>query len=244
MTGNNRKAMLDKIRSNIINSGHHIYLIVGGASPRFAYTIGISESSHHELILAGALYYSTTEAKQIINGIASELRTGSSWHSIKYKQDSLGEFSLRVADLSWIKKMMIGALDYYNAGDIPALQIVPDEAHWTIDIPDLSRPYGTSSEPVWQWLDRQWKYPVPENSIAITNLNALMGQPVTEVMRWENDQWEMFAGAGPDVPKNDIREVSLGTLLGADQTLFPAANLKIGKGLWRDPTDLKWHPWG
>lgn len=244
MTGNNRKAMLDKIRSNIANNGHHIYLVLGGASPRFSYTIGVRESYGHELILAGASYYLDDEVKRIINGIAAELRVPNSWESINFTINPLGKFSLRAVDPTWMKMMMLGALDYYNVADIPALQIVPDKEHWTVDIPDLSKPWSATLEPVWQWLAQQWKYPVPESSIAITNLDALRGQSVTEVMRWESDQWEMFSGSGPDVPKNDVREVSLGTLLGADQTLFPVANLAIGKGLWRDPEDLKWHPWG
>lgn len=244
MTNKAKKVMLDKIRSNIANDGQHIYVILGGASPRFAYTIGVSESYKYELILAGALYYSVDEVKKIINGIASELRAGISWQSINFVLESFGSFSLREVDSSWGNKMMLGALDYYNAGGIPALQIVPDEEHWTVDTPNLTKPWSPKIEPIWQWLYQKWQYPVPESSIAITNLDALQGHSITEVMRWEQDHWEMFVGAGPDVPKEEIREVSLGTLLGADQTLFPAANLAIGKGLWRDPSNLKWNPWG
>ncbi len=244
MTNQTKKAILDKIKSDIANDGQHIYVILGGASPRFAYTIGVSESSKYELILAGALYYSVDEVEKIINGIASELRAGKPWQSINFVLDSSGSFSLREVDSSWGNKMMLGALDYYSVSDVSALQIIPDEEHWTVDIPDLTKPWSPTLEPVWQWLDQKWQYPVPESSIAITNLDALKGHSITEVMRWEQEQWEMFVGAGPDVPKEDIREVSLGTLLGADQTLFLVANLAVGKGLWRDLSDLKWNPWG
>ncbi len=52
-----RKQALDRIRENIAREGHHIYLVSGGAAtPRFAYTIGVSESIGVELILAGAVF--------------------------------------------------------------------------------------------------------------------------------------------------------------------------------------------
>jgi hypothetical protein len=63
-------------------------------------------------------------------------------------------------------------------------------------------------------------------------------------MRWEEDEWEMFAGSGPDVEKNDIRVVSLGTILGIDSTLLSAVDLKIGEGLWRTDRDSDWNEWG
>ncbi|MGB6387419.1 MAG: hypothetical protein WBE45_20310 [Terriglobales bacterium] len=47
---------LNRIRENIARSGHHIYVVSGGATPRFVYTI-VSESIGVELILAGAILY-------------------------------------------------------------------------------------------------------------------------------------------------------------------------------------------
>jgi hypothetical protein len=63
-------------------------------------------------------------------------------------------------------------------------------------------------------------------------------------MRWEVDDWEIFAGAGPEVPAADRRMVPLGVLLGIDPTLEPAVSLPIGKGLWRDIEALEWNEWG
>ncbi len=239
-----RNTMLEEIRSNIANDGHHIYLIMGGVSPRFGYTIGVSEVVGFELILAGAAFYSVDNVSQIINAVTVRLRSINTWKDLRVELESLGTFSLREVDSSWVKKMMFGALDFYNVSEMPALQIVPDQAHWTVDIPNLTQPWSVVDEPAWRWLDEEWEYPVPEQSTAVTNLDALRGESVTEAMRWEEDQWELFAGAGPDVPKEEIREVSLGTLLGVDQSLYPVANLDVGKGLWRDPVELEWHPWG
>jgi hypothetical protein len=96
---------------------------------------------------------------------------------------------------------------------------------------------------VWQWLTDPWEYAVPDDSVAITNLDALRGKSITEAVRWEEDQWELFAGAGPDVPRDDMRKVPLGTLLAADPTLTAVLGLEIEQGLLRDPADLVWYDW-
>ena len=66
---------------------------------------------------------------------------------------------------------------------------------------------------------------------------------MTEVMRWEEDEWEIFAGAGPDATEDEKRVVPLGILLSADPSLLPAVDLPVGTGLWRD-AQSEWHPWG
>lgn len=48
---------LDEIRENSARNGQHIYCVVGETCPRFANTIGVSESVGVELILAGAIFY-------------------------------------------------------------------------------------------------------------------------------------------------------------------------------------------
>lgn len=140
--------------------------------------------------------------------------------------------------------MLWGVFDYYKKADMRAYQIVPDAIHFTYDIPDMSKKWSVSTEPVWQWLNRKWPYSVPESSTVATNLSALQGDPITELMRLEENEWEMIAGPGPDVQKKDMRIVSLGTALGIDNTLLPAADLEIGKGLWRTDRDSDWNDWG
>jgi hypothetical protein len=139
---------------------------------------------------------------------------------------------------------MLGAFDYYQKRNIPALQVVPDKAHWTIDVPDMSAPWNTTKEPVWRWLHEPWTYPVPEDATAATNLSALRGDGVTEAARWEEDEWEICAGAAPDVPEDEMRVVPLGNLVAADPSLAPVVDLPIGEALRRDPDpDSEWHPW-
>ena len=76
----------------------------------------------------------------------------------------------------------------------------------------------------------------------MTNLEALKGAAVTEAMRWEVDQWELFSGAGPDVKKEDTRVVPLSTLVLYDSTLDLVMKLEEGKGLWRNE-DMMWNKW-
>jgi len=243
MTNIDKDAALARIRSNIEAYRYHLYVVRGAQCPRLAYTIGVSEMRGAELILAGAAIYSNDEVRRVIDAFVSSgdaARLGAEPTEV----DSLGTFSLREVHGSWARVLILGAVDYYKSVDIPAIQIVPDKDHWTIDVPDLSRPHSPQSEPVWRWLTEPWEYTVPEGSTAITNLDALRGQRVTEAARWELDEWELFAGAGPDVSEEDSRRVGLGTLLAADPSLRPVTALAVGKALWRGSTDLQWQDWG
>lgn len=232
------------VQSNIDQHGYHITIVGGAIEPRFAYSIGLSAQFDFELVFPGAIYYLKEQVLQIFNEIVNNLRAGSWTVGQKIIIDGLGEFSFLPVHHSWSKMMLLGVFDYYKKADIRVFQIVPDAIHFTYDIPDMSREWNVSTEPVWQWLDRKWQYNVPEKSQVTTNLEALKGAAITELMRWEEDEWEMFAGAGPDVEKKDIRVVSLGTMLGIDNTLLPAVDLEIGKGLWRTDKDSEWQNWG
>ena len=239
-----RQSALDLIRSSIEKCGHHIYLVSSeGPLPRFAYTIGISEKVGPELVFAGAIFYSAEEVACIINTIASSLDKRASWENERILIGSLGYFSLRQVDSSWVNALMLGAIDYYGNRYISALQIVPDDDHWTIDIPNMAQPQNSIAEPVWQWLQEPWSFSIPSGAVATTNLSALRGEPITEAARWESDQWELFAGAGPDVSPVDIRVTPIGTLLAVDQSLGMVVSLQIGQACWRESPDLEWHPW-
>lgn len=235
--------MLELIKVNIAQHGHHIYLISGESLPRYAYTIGMSPSLGFELILPGAIFYSADEIKQIVNSISAQLRRQNSKQDVSFIVETLGAFSLRKIDKSWATSLMLGALDYYNVKVIHALQIVPESANWTIDIPDLSKPWSAIAEPIWRWLYEPWSYAVEFTSVAVTNLSALRGERITEAMRWEKDQWEIFAGSGADVAKQDMRVVPLGVLLAVLDTPEVITDLKVGGGVLRDADSSEWSSW-
>lgn len=237
-----RTEMLATIRDNIARHGHHIYIIAGGPAPRFSYTIGLRETVGSELVLAGAVFYMSSEVTRIVNHLASQLRAGQALDS-GFRVDGLGSFSLRRMHPSWESEMVLGALDYYDATEASAYQIVPDDEHWTVDVPDLARERSVTAEPVWKWISEPWSAPVPRDSRATTNLAALRGGRITEAARWENDQWELFCGPGPDVTEKDMRVVPLGTLLAVDDSLSAVLTLENGEALWREPDVGDWNPW-
>lgn len=240
----NKKTFLKKIQNNIITYGHHITIVSNGICPRFAYSIGAIDKIEYEVIFAGGEFYTANEVSTIIDNIISKIRENGKWEKIKIDINSLGSFSLSKVHESWAKLMVLGAYEYYNKEDIPCLQIVPDKEHYTLEIPQMANKFNVNQNPVWQWLIDKWNYPVPSNVTVTTNLDALFGNPITEIMRWEEDEWEMFSGAGPDVRQEDIRIVPIGTILGIDSTINKSLGLEIGKGLWRDTNEMEWHNWG
>ncbi len=232
------------VQSHINQYGYHVTIVGSYACPRFAYTIGLTRLFSFELIIAGGIVYMKNELMQIFTAVALELKKTMNLEKKKILIGKLGAFSFSCVHPSWSKLMMLGVFDYYKTDTARAYQIIPDSEHYTLDIPDMSKEWDESAEPVWQWLVRKWDYPVPENSTVVTNIQALRGEQITEVVRWEPDGWEMFAGPGPDVKKEDTRVATLGTMLGIDKTLLPAIYLGIGKGLWRDSRDSEWNNWG
>jgi hypothetical protein len=241
-TEKDRQATLDRIRTNIVRHGRHIYLISGQEVPRFGYTIGVSESVGFELVLPGAIFYTADEVMNVLNSVADQLNVKVDRQV--FEVDGIGSFTTRDAHESWSQELMLGAFDYYQNPDIRALQVVPDTGHWTIDVPNMSSPWDATKEPVWRFLNEPWTLPVPQDSTAATNLAALRGARITEVTRWEQNEWEMFAGAGTDVADEDMRIVSVGALVAVDPTLAPALALGIGHGIWRDSeSDSSWSEW-
>lgn len=212
--------------------------------PRYAYTIGMSARWGVELILAGAIQFTGHQVSEVLNSVAFDLKNGVDPFRRPFPIDSLGSFWLRRVDASWQDLLMLGAIDFFGGSSFCALQVVPDSEHWTIDVPDLERPWSPTAEPVWKWLRVPWEFRVAAHSTATTNLDALRGAAVTEAVRWEEDQWELFAGAGPETPEGDIRVAPLGTLLAVDPSLTPVVDLTVGQGIWRDGRREPWHAWG
>lgn len=237
-----RDAALGQIRENITRFGQHIYVVAGNAVPRFAYTIGLHSIVGSEIIFAGGSYFVRDQVVLILNEIAKQLRSGSRFEMVEFYVESCGTFTLREADQSWTQLMLLGALDYYGVERIQGFQVVPSSEFWTVDIPNLSNERTVDSAPVWKWMTEPWTYPVSSASIGVTNLSALRGELITEVTRWEEEQWELFAGYGPDTPKQEIRTIPLATLIAADASLEAIVFLPIGKGLWRD-IGGDWQAW-
>nr|WP_315194856.1 DUF4262 domain-containing protein [uncultured Aquabacterium sp.] len=247
MTDADRNEALQAIRSHIATHGQHLYLVQGGEVPRYAYTIGLLNSVGFELVLAGATTFDAEEVAQVLNGVAAACKREGADLAQPLVLDglaSLGAFTLQEAHPTWVAELMLGAIDHHGRADVRTLQVVPDAEHWTLDIPDLSEPWDADAEPAWAGLRQPWTQPFPPDAVATTNLDALRGERVTEAARWESDQWELFAGPGPDVTPDQVRMVPLATLLAIDSTLAPVVQLDVGRALWRDDQGGDWQAWG
>ncbi|MBZ0234112.1 MAG: DUF4262 domain-containing protein [Deltaproteobacteria bacterium] len=234
-----RGQLLAQIRRNIAERGHHTYLIDEGTCPRFAYTIGLTTVLGAELVFAGGALYDSARLGKIFDEIVYQRRAGRTLRDV-IDLDELGTFTVRKASASWTRRLLLGAHDFYGR-EVAAQQIVPDEDHWTIDVPDMSVPWRPARAPVWAYLDGAWSLPVPETAIVATDLAALRGAPVTSASRLDEDYWELFAGPPAEVPNEDVRGVSLATFLGTDTSLDRIIELPVGRALWRQHRADPWH---
>ncbi|CAA7196832.1 DUF4262 domain-containing protein [Chryseobacterium potabilaquae] len=241
----NTKEFKETIRKNIEENFCHITVVTQSEVPRYAYTIGIYEKFNLELIIAGNENFLYDEILFIINKAVTLLNI-ENLESLNFSISNLGSFKLIKIHHSWARKMMLGVYDYYDLHNFDAYQILPDENHYSLDIPNMSLEWNLKEQSVWKWLDENvvWDWKIPSNSKIITNLEALFGTRITEVMRWEEDEWQGFTMNGEEIGKNDIRILPIATILGIDNSLAPITNLDIGKGLWRDSEELRWKNWG
>jgi hypothetical protein len=235
-----RAGALARIREHIERRGQHVYVVAAGTVPRWAYTIGLTEAIGTELVLAGGASFGDDDVVEILNDIADALRSDPALR--KLMVDGAGTFTLRAADASWVQDLLLGARDYYQR-DVTALQVVPDAEHLTGDTPDLSQPWRADDQRAWRWLREPWELPVPSDSTAVTDLDALRGAPVLEAARWEEDQWELFSAPGDELPRERIRLVPLGTMLALDGTLAVVTHLRVGDGVVREDGGSEWSEW-
>jgi hypothetical protein len=244
MTKSLKKRMLEQIRKNIETNGFHIYEILPGPCPRYIYTIGLYEKIGFELILAGASYIDDENAIELLQLIGAELLKAKSKRrfSKKLGRQSI-EFELTHVDPTWGEKLVLGAADYYKTPTIKAMSLVIGEKYQTIDCADLSEPFDKKATSPWKWLSTKWPFPIPQESVAITNLDALFGKQLTEIACWENDTWAIFSGAGEKQPPSSIREVPMGTFLGIDPSLEFITCMKVEDGYWRNRRETEWQVW-
>src|SRR5687767_14136106 len=123
-----RDKALALIRDNIAAYGWHIYIVSGGPTPRFSYTIGLFEKYGVELMFPGGSFYYAREIANIINATADEAESAGLREGSIFNLEPLGAFALGPVHDSWPKELMLGAFDYYDRDSVPALQLKPDAA--------------------------------------------------------------------------------------------------------------------
>lgn len=243
MSSPNRNYFLDLIRQNIEKSGLHLYSVAGGESPRYLYTIGLFEKLKFELILPGLATVPVRACAHILNTMEEELTGGVSPQELSLELPPFGTFSLGPVHHSWSKPLMLGALDYYNLKEVKAWQVVPDKEHGTIDVPSMAFPFNKDTNPVWQWMDGGWPYSVPSDTHVVADLDMMKGFGASEVMRWEEDEWQMFSRSQQDIPKEEMFPLPLATLIAFDPSLEAILDIEVGTGLYREYEVDRIGPW-
>jgi len=237
-----KNAVLNQIQKNIDESGFHLYLVTGGPSPRFLYTIGLIEKIGFELVLAGSAYFEDEDASNIISRCSEACLASPDVSELKFKiGKTMHCFSFAEIDASWHDTMLLGAVDFYKSKKIRAKQIFPEPKYATIDIPRMSIPLSPHSNPMWRWLEAEWSYSIPDDSTVLTNVDALQGRQLTEIARWEDNTWAIFSGVGRSQSK--IREVSMGIFLALDPSLEFVIDMEVDDGFWKEPNESKWKKW-
>lgn len=219
-------------------SGCQFTIVAPSSCPRFAYTTGLKDELGVDFLVPGLSRFSDSDLVDIVEQCVAARRNGQQHAHV----GALGDFEMRSADSSWVEILALGARKQYGTLT-PFLQIAQSRRDSTIDTPDTSKPWSASTEPVWKWLKDPWTLDIPAESTATTNLAALSGSRVTEATRWEPDEWELFAGSGPDTPTDELRVMPLATFLAVDPTIAAVLKLQIGEGFWRDAAELDWHVW-
>lgn len=229
------------IDNNIDKHGYHLYSIWQGNMPRYMYTIGLKNSFGFEILMAGCLFYDMHDAQFIFNEIIISLKNDPQKRSFELRNK--GFFALNDVDESWTNALLFGAHDYFSNKNISCLQIYPDSDHLTIDVPDCRKPLKHEDHVIWRFLHEECDLNIPVGAIGVTNLSALKGHLITEVFRWEKNQWELFSGSGLDTVESDIRTIPVAILVSYDDSLAIIGDLNINEGIWRNSLNEPWQPW-
>ncbi len=241
-----KDAFLEKISNNIDRYGFHITLVTGREHPRYAYSIGLEKVLGYELIFAGGVFYLADQLTRLFNSIYTHLMgcKGFDPENHRLTLGDFGEISLVKTDNSWVEHTFFSYFAYYKTENTPFVyQILPNIGHRTCDIPTMDKPLD-ENDIVWKWLKHAWNLPIPKTSSVLVDLNGLMGKPITEVSRWEADEWEMFTEDPETIDKSQKRVVPFAVMLGMDESINEAMRIPIGRGLYRESKSEAWQDWG
>lgn len=233
-----RLRAIRRIRRNIRKFGFHLYLITGRQSPRYAYTIGLTEHGLPELILAGCATLEPEELSNTMMALVREfIRRGHTDESLKAPE---GDFIPTRIHYSWANSLLAGLTDYYGVETSKrALQLWPLSPNIrTIDTPDMTEPLPASR--IWNLDDQPWPYPIPQDSFALVDLSVALGSPVTQCTRSDISTWQMWAEDSFALTADDVRLMSLGILLSSDPSLAFITDLRVGECVSRRNPEGEW----
>ena len=231
--------MLQTIEAGIQKYGYHVIRVNRGQNPDFAYTIGLNDKFGFELVLAGG-FISAEDYRNKFDAIYAGLISDAD-ENAAFRCKEGGEMKLLEMHSSWSERMILGVYAHYDLRHVRAMHVL-QSGEALLGVQAMSEPFNEHNK-IWKWLSTQWDRSTPHDSFVMTNVQFLRGETITEVMRFEDDYWEMFVGNGSEVSDADVRALPLGTMIGIDSSLEDAIALSVGDGLWRVNKDDGWHVW-
>lgn len=237
-----REEVFDRVRRR----GWHQYRVLGGPLPSWSYSIGCWESyGSAELVLAGGSSFTAAQTSSLLVELVAGARTAAAPRAgDRWPSAAVGPVRFAPVHSSWAQELLLGAEDFYADRGYQRLQVVPDAAAPTIDVPDLARPFDTAREPAWRWLREPWPYRLGPRTFVVTDLQALRGSPVLSVRRHHDEAagspWDLFAMAEDVIPNELARAAPLGLLVALDPTLDVVEQLAPGQSATRRDGGAPW----
>jgi len=239
-----REIFSKKINHNITEYGFHINVVNQKLTPRYAYSIGLINSCGFELVLAGCMDLLYDDVISIMNNIGNKLLKHDETIDAQFILGQNGLYKLRKIHESWSEIMLLGAKDFFNFDDIPSCQIYPCNDKISFDVPNMDEIFLPNSQPIWSWLTNENNSTFPIDSKVIVNKDILFGAKALEIMRWEENEWEIYSTNSDNLNEHDMRIIPLTTMIGAESTLGRILDLEVGKGLVRKLPSNEWEDWG
>ena len=208
--------------------------------PTYSYTLGLLPQYGFEVLLPGQMTLLQPQRSAILNAFYNEMAQ----HGFINAFDCDGiEYQLKRVHPTWSSLLMIGVQDYFGIQDFESFCIVPLETGATIDLPNVTITYRNTHAGCWRWLTDPWTYTIPRESTVTTNISALHGESILELVRVDTDEWEAFSVPSPNLDVGDVRVIPIGVLLASDKTLMSATELMVDTGLYRDDGGSPWVDW-
>lgn len=240
----NREDFLDHIKDNILKHRFHINVVSQEFTPRFAYTIGLFNKNGYELVLAGNMDLLYDDIIYILNFIGNKLINHEETTGSRFEINIKSMFELRKVDESWTDIMLLGVNDFYNDKSILSYQIHQIGNMTSVDIPNMNCKFKPEDQPIWRWLTCKNDLNIPQNSKVVINKDILYGAKALEIMRWDENEWEIYSMNPENLDEDDMRIIPVSTIIGIDNSLERILELNVGKGLIRDSPNNAWESWG
>ena len=212
--------------------------IVGGTEvPRIVLGIGLT-GLPFDLVCPGFAGFDGDFVARLVAAAAFALRDDPALPTLQF--DHVGQVDIRSVDQSWLELAWPESAAFHKEA---ARQLFPLEPSMqTIDLPDMSRPWKLEAGDSWLALS-SGSGTGAEGITVVTNLEAMRGEPATEVARWEDGEFQFLAvdQAAPD--HFDAWVTPIGVLVDHDRSLRPLVDTPPGRSWWRADGQSPWQHW-